>query len=454
MLFSPSLDVRDRSLGRWAGSSERFQGKRLLSEEESFRAKRAVRHWRREIADALRAGMTVFLRLVERDVVNVHTGEVKYSGTGKNRSRTNIVTEMSNYEVLPLDVKIISASGTSMRTQTDLAWFQPYWRRFGTDSRYHVRIEGSPGKMVPLLTTRQGGRVVGATFREASGGGTLVCLPWIDVYREEFVASGDAGEQEWTDVASRWGQEYRGALLEIDRALRDDVASDFVPEWANGETFLTAREKELRDRMNQGRARVEALEEEQGRIGGELARERALRALLYGAGGGLERAIARAMTLMGFETSHYRDGDSEFDVVLECSEGRCIGEAEGRERRAIGIDKMRQLESNVLEDLARNEVKEPAKAVLFGNAHRLLPPDERDEHFTRKCRQAACRTGAALVRTCDLFEVAKTLADQADAEFAAACRRAILEARGTEVRFPRKGNSANQTRNGNDKRTS
>ena len=181
-----------------------------------------------------------------------------------------------------------------------------------------------------------------------------------------------------------------------------------------------------------------------------MAREESLRALLYGAGGGLERAIARAMTLMGFEASHYRDGDSEFDVVLECSEGRCIGEAEGRERRAVGIDKMRQLQSNILEDLARHEVKEPAKAVLFGNAHRLLPPDERDEHFTRKCRQAARRAGAALVRTCELFEVAKKLSDQGDGVFAAACRRAILEAEGTEVRFPRMGSSRTQTRDGED----
>ena len=57
--------------------------------------------------------------------------------------------------------------------------------------------------------------------------------------------------------------------------------------------------------------------------------------------------------------------------MLECSEGRCIGEAEGRDNRAIGIDKMRQLEVNVLEDLSRDEVSEPAKGVLFGNAYRL-----------------------------------------------------------------------------------
>ena len=101
---------------------------------------------------------------------------------------------------------------------------------------------------------------------------------------------------------------------------------------------------------------------------------------------------------------------------------------------------MRQLEVNILEDLERDEVSEPAKGILFGNAHRLTRPSERpDTHFTAKCVSAAKRSGTAMVRTCRLFEVAKVLADEPNEEFAASCRKAILDAAGVEVEFPGRG---------------
>ena len=151
----------------------------------------------------------------------------------------------------------------------------------------------------------------------------------------------------------------------------------------------------------------------------------------------METAILEAMELMGFVAHKYRSSDSEFDVVLECAEGRCIGEAEGKDNRAIGIDKMRQLEVNILEDLSRDEVSEPAKGVLFGNAYRLMPPSERsDAHFTAKCMSAAKRNGTAMVRTCSLFEVARVLAEEPNEKFATLCRKAILDTAGDEVDFP------------------
>ncbi len=143
------------------------------------------------------------------------------------------------------------------------------------------------------------------------------------------------------------------------------------------------------------------------------------------------------MKLMGFKANRFREADSEFDAVLECFDGRCIGEVEGRDNRAIGIAKMRQLQDNIFDDLDRSDVSEPAKGILFGNAFRLSLPSERtEEHFTAKCVTAAKRYGTALIRTCDLFVVAKALTDNYDEDFASACRSAILAANGAVVEFP------------------
>jgi len=44
---------------------------------------------------------------------------------------------------------------------------------------------------------------------------------------------------------------------------------------------------------------------------------------------------------------------------------RYIGEAEGKENKAVNIDKLGQLERNIQEDFARDEVQEPARGILL-----------------------------------------------------------------------------------------
>ncbi len=139
---------------------------------------------------------------------------------------------------------------------------------------------------------------------------------------------------------------------------------------------------------------------------------------------------------MGFVANSYRDDESEFDIVFESPEGRFLGEAEGKDKRAINIDKFSQLERNLQEDFSRKEVDDYAKGVLFGNAFRLTPLEERGEAFTTKCLTAAKRLKVALVRTQDLFGPARYLQSCSNPEYAEACRKVLAQTEGELVRFP------------------
>ena len=141
---------------------------------------------------------------------------------------------------------------------------------------------------------------------------------------------------------------------------------------------------------------------------------------------------------MEFIAEAYVDHESEFDAVFTDTTGtRLLGEAEGKDSKAINVEKLDQLERNIQEDFRKlPDGTEYAKGVLFGNPFRLLPPAERGDFFTVKCLAAAKRSGVALVRTPDLFVVAKYLKENQNSEFAAACRRAILNAAGEIVKFP------------------
>lgn len=98
-----------------------------------------------------------------------------------------------------------------------------------------------------------------------------------------------------------------------------------------------------------------------------------------------------------------------------------MGEAEGKDNKAINVDKLRQLAMNIHEDLEREDVTSPAKGVLFGNGYRLSAPEARDSQFTAKCISAAQSANTALVPTTELCE---------DADYAKRCRAAILTASG------------------------
>lgn len=441
-----------------------FQGKPSLGEAASVQLLEASAHWSREITEALRVGKTVFVLLPQPETVYVDSGQRTHSGTGRNRQTTNIVHQFNTYSMLPFDMKPTTSQGREIALSPAADLLSAYWREFGPDSRYEVLIGGKLSR--PLLVTRSGNKPVGGLIRIASGDGTLVLLPHIDFSNERFVTEyvaapaegnveegGEAGEHVeggndradetledgdlvWTDEATGYGIRFRDALLRIDAALADDNRSTPEPDWATAASYTLPKESRLRADLLALEATIGAMSARQQALKEQIAGEALLRGLLYETGTPLERCVRAALELMGFVATPFKDGASEFDVVFEAPEGRFIGEVEGKDRKPINIDKLRQLEMNRLEDFARDDVPAIAAGVLFGNAARLLPPDERGEFFTDKVYAAARQSGTALVRSVDLFRVAQYLSGTSDLTFAASCRRIILESKGTVVTFP------------------
>ena len=198
-LLDADFVVFEPDIGEYE-SREHYRGKRLLNDVASFRLQEDTEHWRRELTEVLTAGRTVFMRMKSREDVYVSTGEKHYSGTGRNRQTTNIVRPLSNYDVFPIAGKIIESNGTSMVLCPGEQILREYWQHFGGESSYQVHIaESETAKS--LVVARHGKRVVGAIIR-TKGGGTLVALPWIDFFRDEFLA--DAPDEDDGDDYSFW----------------------------------------------------------------------------------------------------------------------------------------------------------------------------------------------------------------------------------------------------------
>lgn len=96
------------------GNYSQYKGKPSLSDNTSFQLMERMDHWRREITDAVNSGKTVIVYLADSYDIYVDTGRRNYSGTGRNRQETILVSEYNNYKCLPFEIKAVNSKGTAM----------------------------------------------------------------------------------------------------------------------------------------------------------------------------------------------------------------------------------------------------------------------------------------------------------------------------------------------------
>lgn len=406
-------------------AAEDYKGKPCLNESVSFKLKENCEHWRREIKQAADSGKNVFVFLSAVSEVYLDTGKRQYSGTGRNRVTTSVVEPSSNYAALPLDLKPVNTNGVAMKLSTlGAEILAPYWDAFSEISSYAVQL----GDTVPgiSLITKIGDKPVGAIIRNKFSNGALIFLPDINFYPSEFLEDDEEEGVKWTEKAKQFAGRFLSTLINLDKALKSTAELTPEPIWAAGSAYLLTQERELKLKLLAAERRVEEAQREKEAIKEEVSTAGKPRSLLYEKGKPLEAVIVEALKTLGFSAAPLKEGTSEFDVVFECEEGRLLGEAEGKDTKAVNVDKLRQLAMNIHEDLQRDEITTPAKAVLFGNGYRLTPPIERAAQFTDKCISAATSQATALVATSSLFSAVKYLSEQVDDEYASKCRTAIL----------------------------
>jgi hypothetical protein len=434
-----------------------FRGLECLDDDCSFRLKRDIAHWRSEIAAALGAGKTVIVWLLNVPKVSVATGEKQHSGTGRNRTTTRIVEEFDPYTVIPGNIgSIVRKGGVRIRRSQDLGMLATYWHEFGTPTKFEAYIDHFKGNA--LLETQTGNMAVAGVVKFGQLSGSLVLLPppnlneQIDGRIEMLVAKA-AKSNKAVDKAAKARQtiaaqkkaehsvvdQFITAIVSLDKAAQTDRQVTPPPTWTEDAKWRLSAEETLANALTANAESIAALQSKREMLKNDLGKVQQLRALLFEKGPALESAILLALRTLGFEAENFTEGDSEFDAVMVTPSGaRLIGEAEGKDEKAINVDKLDQLDRNIKEDFARqpDESARFAHGVLFGNAYRLSPPTERGEFFTPKCMIAAGRSGIILVRTPDLFIAAKYLQEHDDEAFRLNCRGAITDGIGKVAEFP------------------
>ncbi len=411
-----------------------YMGKLSLTDKKSFELKEACAHWRREINQAVDAGKLVIVFLSQPEEVFVKTGKISTSGTGRNARTTHHVEPMNNYNAVSVRARWTKTVGTAMSlhpSARDL--LASYWQKFGSRSQYNAVWADDVGGV--CITTQHGQKPVGIYVPGKTSAGALLLLPDLDFHNPDFLNDDDDSDDYWSEAAEQFGTSLISEVVSLAKAIASDGEKTPQPEWASAEEFALAPEIELRQQLLQAETELEKAQRVKDDLSNRLEGAGQLRALLFEKGKPLEAAIITALRVMGFEAEPYENGKSEFDAVFESAEGRLLGEAEGKDNKAVNIEKLRQLSTNLHEDLQREEVNQPAKGILFGNGYRLTKPIERETQFTDKCITSATSMSYGLVSTDQLYAAAQYLSGNSDDEFARRCRLAMIEISGI-VKFP------------------
>ncbi|MEL6440825.1 MAG: hypothetical protein AAFQ80_16410 [Cyanobacteria bacterium J06621_8] len=394
-------------------------GKPVLDADDRFVYTENRDHWRQELNLNLEDGKTIFIFL----------------STTEEFYRSSIISHNAelNYNMLPITINNLeSKSGNQIKIAQNLGCLSTYWHNFSQYSKYKVCFELD--RETTFLSTKTGNRAVGAIIPVKNG--NLVLLPHLefDEQLEEYDEDGEL--YYWNNLAVSHGKKLQAAFIEIDKVLRSGQANTPPPEWSQKPNFKLASELKLEKSISETKKQIEELQQKLDSEQAELDKQGRLRWLLFETGKPLEAAILEALQIMGFNAENYQDDELEFDAVFVSKEGRFIGEAEGKDNKAINVAKFSQLEREIQENFAREEVTKYAKGVLFGNADRLKELEQRAEFFTKKCILGAERLKIALIRTPDLFPVAKYLKENNNSNFAKLCREAIANTEGKIVEFP------------------
>ncbi|MBI1275067.1 hypothetical protein GC177_03745 [bacterium] len=403
--------------------------------DASRKYKQKVSNLRKEIKDHLDNGQNVFILLSKERKYSL-ASRVSSPRKGQNTYDTELC---SNYDFLPIHIGTL-VSGTGKHVQpSGNPLFADFYKKFKEYLQYQLYIENINSAQI-IFNGKDKNKILGSLIKV--GAGNLVMLPFINYDDKNFteVKKNKKGEGEyyWTSDALKFGHELVDCIVQIADGLNKLTEKTPPPQWINDGDFVSNKEVEIIDLIKKEEELIVISTKTIGALKANLSEEVRLKDLLFEQGKSLEDAVIRALKILGYKAEGYDDGVLELDQVIVSPEGyRYIGECEGKNEKDIDITKFRQLMDSINADFARDEIEDKAFGILFGNPQRLTDPNKRSLDFTNKCKISAERDKIALIKTPDLFKVAKYLAENTDDAFKAECRDAIHNGLGAIVIFPK-----------------
>ena len=343
---------------------------------------------------------------------------------------------------LPFDPYLINNfHGEKINDCKDLI-FKEFFDKFSDSLSYDAYIKNENLKNCKtIFTGNHQENILG--FRFERGGGNIIFLPLINVSSLTQLVIDKEGsdlEQAFKKVSSSFYKE----IVEIDKKLSLQKKKSSPPLWIDDNKYLLKREKEISEKVNENKKEIIVIRDKIDELEKEKNDLIIIKDLLFETGPNLEIAVNKALKIIGYEVvaeNHIDDKNFEYDQILKSPEGiYYVGECEGKETKAINFEKSSKLASKknrFIEEMTKKDDQIDCYGILFGNPFREISPENRtNDFFTSHCLVNAKSSNIILVKTLDLFYIAKYLCENNDEQFKKECRDKIFNSLGKVVEFP------------------
>lgn len=359
-----------------------FEGKRLISKDESHRMKNEFSRTKNQIIELLRQGKNVFVLMATNENCLIYTGKMEYSGTGKNARGTNYVNEFNVFSFLPIDIKPVMVSGEEFNIVSQ----PPYSTFFQTvkDMVYYDAYFEAP-KKESLLVIPKSDKSISAVFEYEKG--KIIILPY--PYDEDCFDT----KQEWKKA----GKRFLKALFELNNALMSHVDSYKLPLWSDD--IKLPNEEVEEDKLAQDLRKLHKLEVKIKKQQELISIIQEKKILFTASGTPLEEIVQKTLQEIGFTLCQTEVGRS--DVIASYNGTDIVAEIKGVSKSAAEKHGA-QLEKWVAQFIEENECS--PKALLIVNGYCDTPLYERTEEvFPNQMLKYCEARGHALITTTQLL---------------------------------------------------
>lgn len=338
-----------------------YQGLPSLYDNDSVSMQADIARRRSELLDFLKSGRTVVVIVRPPQECYVATGEVTYSGTGRNRASTRIVKKIDLWAAVPVgDLALTRASGNRIKIEGEGA-LPALLRKYRKFLQYDAVMTTAPG--TKFASVEGTNRVVGS-YVKTKEGGLLIMLPAFDLVDD---VEDESEQVTWKDESTQ----VQIDLLDAINKMTGNAANS-RPAWS--EKYATKGQLELRKTVVKQQARIESARAKLATLQQQKEESEAKDQLFLGTGRALELQVKEVLEMLNGKVTEPEPGRDDWKV--EFPERRAVVEVKGVVKSAAEKNAA-QLEKWVAGEMEETGVA--PKGVLVVNTWRERELEKRTE---------------------------------------------------------------------------
>lgn len=335
-----------------------YQNKKVLTENSSFAIKKQYDLFRKQIIDFMQTGKNVYVLVGTNEDCVVYTGDIQYSGTGRNARKTRIVADFNMYSFLPFEITITHICGNNIDPCCSSP-FVDFFKKNRNILDYYAVLKTNE-KVNPLAKVNGSDKVISAIVPYMNGNVIFLPHPWDEGAYDT--------EEEWKTDSIR----FLNSIWELEQAITIGEDELVFPQWANKYSILNEAEQlSNRDSLL---SKISALQELLEQQEHSIQHVQQYKYLLTSSGALLEKTVKKVLTELGFTL--FEPEDKRSDIIAKYGDTYIVAEIKGvsksaAEKHATQLEKW---SSQFLE-----EKEQKAKPILIVNGYNNLPLEERTE---------------------------------------------------------------------------